>query len=441
MRSIGQEDSAASWTNLSRNLTLLVCSYVFYSWGAPKTVPLLFIASLADYLIVKKTSLNRIWLGISISYNLGILLYYKYTNFFLETLRGQDHVALSIILPVGISFFTFQKISFLLDVHSKRADKPRSFLDYALFVACFPQLIAGPIVRFHDIAKQLRSRTHSVALAYTGASLFIVGLAKKVLLANPMGEVCDTILATNIGALSGFHIILAILTYSQQIYFDFSGYSDMAIGLGLIFGFKFPENFNRPYQSASVTEFWRRWHITLGEWMRLYLYIPLGGNRRGVFRTYLNLWLVFLLSGLWHGASWNFVIWGALHGLALVVERLSRGSSIASILPKPLKVLLTFSFVCLAWLFFRVENTSVTIDLLTRIFTAPSFWPDGSGNLILVELFDRRTLLAGLFCLCFSFLVPRFEKPLNGFFLITLFLLSALSLYNASFNPFIYFRF
>ena len=306
----------------ARNLFLLFMSLFFYAWGELYFVALMLVSIMMNYLVGgaigrsgKGTETARLWLTVGIVINLALLGYFKYANFLVENwnlltvqlgLEPFDHR--DVHLPLGISFFTFQAMSYLIDVYRGDAEHDRNPINIALYIALFPQLIAGPIIRYHDVYQQIRTRSLSVDLAYSGLTRFICGLAKKLLIANPLGEVADQIFAINGNDLSTPVAWLGILCYSLQIYFDFSGYSDMAIGLGRMLGFRFLENFNYPYIASSVQAFWRRWHISLSNWFRDYLYIPLGGNRAGLFRTYCNLVIVFFLCGLWHGASWNFVI-------------------------------------------------------------------------------------------------------------------------------------
>jgi alginate O-acetyltransferase complex protein AlgI len=316
-----------------KNIVLLVGSILFYAWGAPKFIFVLLGTTLLDFILVQwmdKTNRGywrKIMLCISVGLNVGLLFYFKYCNFFIESLNtllgitGQGQIKLlQVIMPIGISFYTFETITYVVDVY-RRVHKPlTNFWDYQTYIILFPKLIAGPIIRYHDIADSItnRSAQENIDNKLTGFYRFCLGLSKKVLVANAVGAYADDVFGTNITLQSGTTAWLGLLCYTMQIYFDFSGYSDMAIGLGKMMGFTFPENFNNPYTSQSITEFWRRWHITLGAWMRNYLYIPLGGNRVSNLRLYFNLWIVFLASGLWHGASWNFIIWGAYHGAFLI---------------------------------------------------------------------------------------------------------------------------
>lgn len=384
-----------------RHLALTLFSYVFYGWANPKFIPLMVVSTLIDYLAGlvqaydgfrgwtkqqpppllekngRRTRTQRSALIVSLCGNLALLGFYKYFNFTVDNYHAllgwlgfhMSDEALSqvlrVTLPLGISFYTFQSMSYSIDVYRGDTRAMRSVNDYFCFVAMFHQLVAGPIVRFSEVADQLQSRTHTRDKFARGVALFSLGLSMKVLLANPCGKVADTIFsAGSVGILDAWYGAVA---YAFQIYFDFAGYSEMAVGLGLMMGFVFAQNFNAPYKSASLSEFWRRWHISLSTWLRDYLYIPLGGNRTGEARTYINLALVMLLGGLWHGASWNFVIWGGIHGGALALERYrSRrkqpGETELSAplpqnrLPHSLRVAGTFLIVVIAWVFFRSSD-------------------------------------------------------------------------------------
>lgn len=312
-----------------KNTVLLLFSLIFYGWGEPKLVLMMLLAVALGYFFglgLEKTrgsSLGKLLLGLSVMSSLSFLVYYKYTDFFLENINslfGLHLPLLRLALPIGISFYTFQIMSYTVDVYRGQVPAQRNFIDLACYVAFFPQLIAGPIVRYSDVAPQLKSRTTSPQNCRLGAGRFLVGLGKKILLANLLGEVCTAWHATQDGSVL-FSWMYAI-AYTLHIYFDFSGYSDMAIGLGRMFGFHFPENFRHPYVSRSITEFWRRWHISLGTWFRDYVYIPLGGNRRGKWCQLRNILIVWFLTGFWHGAAWNFICWGLYFGALLIFEKL-----------------------------------------------------------------------------------------------------------------------
>ncbi len=367
-----------------KNIVILLFSIFFYSWGAPRFIFVILGTTFLDFHLVKWMSATknqlqrRLMLTLSVSVNIGLLFYFKYSNFFIENVNsvlsvfgdGNIHWT-KLVLPIGISFYTFETITYVVDVY-RRVHKPlHNFWDYQLYIILFPKLIAGPIIRYHDLADQITDRTQNDTIdnRLTGFYRFVIGLSKKVLIANHMGLQADTIFAMNYGQLDTFTAWIGILAYTFQIYFDFSGYSDMAIGLAKMIGFKFPENFNNPYISQSISEFWRRWHISLGAWMRSYLYIPLGGNRvASKRRLYFNLWFVFLASGLWHGASWSFVIWGAYHGLFLVLERLFLNDVYKRIGKLP-STIITFFVVVIGWVFFRIEHLPDALTYLTRMFS------------------------------------------------------------------------
>lgn len=447
-----------------KNTILLFFSGCFYAWGAPSFIIALIGTTFIDFQLVKwmdaiqNSSKRKVLLAFSICINLGLLFYFKYFNFFLDNVNtvfsilGINEVKwVKLILPIGISFYTFETITYVIDVY-RRIHKPMlKFWDYLLYILLFPKLIAGPIVRFHEIADQLTNRQLNETLEnkLTGFYRFCIGLAKKVLIANQMGVQADYIFSWNYHDLSTPTAWVGILAYTFQIYFDFSGYSDMAIGLAKMIGFKFPENFNNPYTSKSITEFWRRWHISLGNWMRNYLYIPLGGNKVATkSRLYFNLWIVFLLSGLWHGASWSFVIWGAYHGVFLILER--------SILNKlflkiggTLSVVFTFLIITIGWVFFRVEKVSDAFLFIQQLF---------SFDHLSFESFDNEFYFFFFVAIFFSFFTcssigqkiqdqvyfKTYSNRLHLFFLIIsilLFVLSISSITSFGFNPFIYFRF
>ena len=446
-----------------KNLVIVLASILFYSWGGPRYIFIIFISILIDFfiarLIHKSHGKKRIlWLTIAIAINLSFLLYFKYANFFLDNLNsslvffGFNSINfLRVALPIGISFFTFHEMSYIIDVY--RDDKPpmKSIIDYSLYILFFPQLIAGPIIRFNEIADQINNRKNNETIdnKLVGFYRFIIGLSKKVLIANVLGAEADKIFAMNLADVNTITAWIGITAYAFQIYFDFSGYSDMAIGIARMLGFVFPENFNNPYISQNITEFWRRWHMTLSRWMRDYLYIPLGGNKVSKSRMFFNLWVVFLLSGLWHGASWNFVIWGTYHGLFLIADRLFLLKILNSIGKFP-AIAVTFVITLVGWVFFRIDNISLALDFLDKMFTFDLSYPSVHFD----EKF-RFFLLLGLF---FSFikafkLGEWLEKTffatkysLVGYYSMTLLsivllLISSAYVTSSGFNPFIYFRF
>ena len=385
-----------------RNLVLLTFSLLFYSWGAPAVLVILIGSSFVDYQLSRQIMANRkrSTLLLAVGLNILILAYYKYSNFTIEQLNlirdflGQEALPWAkVILPAGISFFTFEKISYLVDVYRGTATPARTFKDYLLFVSLFPHLIAGPILKYHDLYQQIVQRQHSWPLFQEGWIRFCFGLAKKVLIADELGRVADHIFGMNAAELSAPVAWLGALCYAMQIYFDFSGYSDMAIGMGKMFGFRLIENFNWPYISQSITEFWRRWHISLGNWMREYLYIPLGGNRCSVSRSYLNLVIVFFLSGLWHGASWTYILWGIYHGLFLVIDRMF-WLKISARIPKFVNIILIFIIVVLGWVLFRATS----IEQATAFYAAMlGLNPYANFNMFPLEVIHPRGLT--IFCL------------------------------------------
>jgi alginate O-acetyltransferase complex protein AlgI len=385
----------------AKHCVLTAVSYVFYGWANPLFSLLLLLSTLIDYvagLVIddaqQKAQLKlrptsdvgpnfssggttnpraaKIALVVSISANLALLGFFKYFNFGIDSYQSivgwlglpalrLDSV-LRVTLPLGISFYTFQSMSYAIDVYRGDAKAIRNFIDFATFETMFPQLVAGPIIRFQEVADQLQSRTHTPVKFARGVAFFSLGLAKKVLLANPCGKVAD--LAFGAGSLHALDAWYGVTAYAFQIYFDFSGYSDMAIGLGLMFGFVFAKNFDSPYKSRSITEFWRRWHISLSTWLRDYLYVPLGGSRKGAARTYVNLFVVMLLGGLWHGAAWNFVIWGAIHGALLAFERMRGKSAVYGALRGPAATAITFAIVLITWVFFRAPDLTSALHYL-----------------------------------------------------------------------------
>lgn len=449
-----------------KNTVLLFWSYLFYAWGAPTILGLLLLSTLSDFWLSKRIinaskETSKRWLTLAVAINLVLLAYFKYSNFFIAevnsilTLLGLSQISwVKVALPIGISFFTFQKISYLVDVYRKKVEPAKNIINYALFVTLFPQLIAGPIIRYHDIDEQIRSRQHSLSNLFFGLQRFCIGFIKKILIADPMGAVADNVFALSGDELSTSYAWLGILCYSFQIYFDFSAYSDMAIGLGRIFGFRFLENFNMPYTSLNITEFWRRWHISLSNWMREYLYFSLGGNRVGKARMYLNLWVVFLLSGLWHGASWNFIIWGAFHGTFLVLDK-SFWLEFSKRLPKALNISLTFFVVLIGWVFFRAETLTDSTNYLAHMFALA---PSPTKIVLSGDIIHNRASFVFCLAIILSFLpcasrwqgrlepIIRLDekfyaKIIPNIIIIFLFALALGALAAISHTPFLYFRF
>lgn len=392
-----------------RNCLLLLMSMLFFAWGEPIFVFVLIIGTFIDYRISLligsnsgyRTRARKLLLSIGIFINVLGLILSKYVDFIVEdvinpyaSITGLELTPPHIPLILGISFITFHRISYLVDSYKGRAIPPRGFLDCALYIFLFPQLIAGPIIRYHDIGSQIQSRVHTSEGFLTGFNRFSFGLVKKLMIADPIGVVVDQVFAIPADTLPATYAWGAMLGYTLQIYFDFSAYSDMAIGLARMFGFRFPENFNRPYISLSTTEFWQRWHISLSRWMRQYLYIPLGGNRISSRRTYINLWIVFLISGIWHGPSWNFVAWGAYYGFFLSIERyFTDQTKLGGVLPNSVQWLATFLIVMVGWVLFRSPTLEYAAEYIGSLFGYGS--PDVDVMLPPWGMvFDNRSLVA-----------------------------------------------
>ncbi|MEL7422677.1 MAG: MBOAT family protein [Bacteroidota bacterium] len=444
-----------------KNAVALMGSLLFYLWGAPKFIVLLLASITVDFYLgngiyyTENKRVRRQLLGLGVTLNVALLAYFKYANFFVANFnRGLQEIGFSAVewtavaLPIGISFFTFQKLSYLIDLYYRKAEPLERLANYALYIILFPQLIAGPIVRFKEIADQIRERRANLTTdnQLNGIFRFVVGLSKKVLIADTLGQQVDLAFSNGLVEMGTYDAWIILLAYAMQIYYDFSGYSDMAIGIGLMLGFRLPENFNFPYISRSITEFWRRWHITLSNWMRDYLYIPLGGNRKGVYRTYFNLVVVFLISGLWHGAAWSFVFWGAFHGTFLILDRLflQRVLDRIGLLPA---LLFTFFVTLLGWVLFRTESLSLSIDYYQLLFAGEAsslvmnkqFWFTlflASGIAIIPGLLRQEERLNNVFQSTDT------RSTLTKAFLSLILLVLCFSQVEVSnFNPFIYFRF
>lgn len=458
-----------------RHLVLTLLSYLFYGWANPLFVLLMMTSTMIDYFCGltiaqqwggswkepvhhlqsggERSRGQRIALIISICSNLSLLGFFKYFNFgissynaLVEALGLQAwnlDLAFQVTLPLGISFYTFQSMSYSIDVYRGDAKAIRHPVDFFCYVSMFPQLVAGPIIRFSEVADQLKNRTHTLEKFARGATFVALGLTKKVLIANPCGKVADVVF--DAGTVSSLDSWYGAIAYSFQIYFDFSAYSDMAIGLGLMMGFIFPKNFDSPYHSKSITEFWRRWHISLSTWLRDYLYIPLGGNRKGSARTYVNLMLVMLLGGLWHGASWNFVIWGGIHGVMLAIERMHGKSGLSNNVPAVLRVAFTYMVVLFTWVFFRA------VDLPSALAFCKSMvgLQDMEAGSVLIKGIIYQPYYVGSMILAAVITWAGvqtwdFTRRLTGAKIVLisgLFLLSLIMLTTQSFNPFIYFIF
>lgn len=438
-----------------RNAVLLLASLIFYAWGEPKYVLLMLASILSGYgfgLLQERYRGQKgakLVCGLSVAVSLSFLLYFKYADFFLENFNAATGLGvplLRIALPIGISFYTFQIISYTVDVY-RGEPAQKNLIHLAAYVAMFPQLIAGPIVRYSDIAQQLEHRSHSTALAAEGVRRFLIGLGKKILIANQLGELCSVFRASDEKSVL-FYWLYAV-AFALHIYFDFSGYSDMAIGLGKVFGFHFLENFNYPYISASITEFWRRWHMSLGTWFRDYVYIPLGGNRVGRARQLLNILVVWMLTGFWHGAAWNFVVWGLMFAVLLIMEKLWLLKPLSKC--RPLAHLYVVFFVVISFVLFNAENMGQALSDIGGLFGAGGIPLVSAEAVYCLRSFALVLILAvlGATPLLRNGLVrlsqyPTAGKVLNALEPFTLFVLLLVMtgyLVDGSFNPFLYFRF
>lgn len=430
-----------------KNFTLLVCSLVFYAWGEPRLVLLMLLTVFCGYILglltEKYQKYKKLFLALAVVLSLGFLCYFKYVDFFIENINAITNLSiplLKVTLPIGISFYTFQLLSYNIDVYRGQVPAQRNFIDLATYIALFPQLIAGPIVRYSDIALQLKERTHTSDKTETGIRRFVIGLSKKVLVANILGELCEIFKASDDKSILFFW--LYAVSFCLHVYFDFSGYSDMAIGLGKMLGFDFMENFNYPYISKSITEFWRRWHISLGSWFRDYVYIPLGGSRVGKTRLLFNILVVWMLTGFWHGADWNFILWGLYFALLLVVEKifllkhLSRFRIISHIY-----VLL---LVIISFVIFNASSLKEAVQYIGGMF--------GAGNYPLISaetvFYFKNYCFVLVLALIGATPVPKwlttkakFSLWLEPVVLVALLIIVTAYLVDGSFNPFLYFRF
>lgn len=445
----------------ARNLFLTLASYLFYGWWSPWFVSLMLGSTVVDWFCgVAVTrpgasdAARKRGVRISVASNLLLLGFFKYfmfaqanVNRVLEALGREPTETLMVVLPVGISFYSFQSMSYTIDLYRGHAERARSFADFACYVSMFPQLVAGPIVRYRDLARQLVERPQGGELFHSGAVAFMVGFSKKVLLANTLGEISD--LSLQGGSLPAHVAWFGIVAFAFQLYFDFSGYSDMAVGLGRMMGFQLPVNFRAPYRSASLTEFWNRWHISLSTWLRDYLYIPLGGNRGGTWRTCRNLILTLFLGGVWHGAQWTFLYWGFSHGLLLAAERLAGPNSIFVRLPRPVRVLRTFGFCLLLYVGFRAPDLASTWMYTKSLFMGVA---GGEGHAAAGAVLAARVyqpfylgvmlLAAGIVWLAPEDYLERAERrrPLTAM-TVLFFLVAVVAMFNQAENPFLYFQF
>jgi len=460
-----------------RTALIAISSYVFYGWANPIWAVIMFFGSSVDYvcglLLLRLSGLPsvgpdglppvipaelprsramKLVLGASIVTNLGLLSVFKYAGFVAENVNVLGHrlgladplvPVLHVALPVGISFYTFKAMSYAIDVYRGDARPMRRFTDYMCFEAFFPDLVAGPIIRYAALEEQMRSRRHTVDKFARGVAFFAFGMAKKILLANPMGHIADATFGA--GALHAYDAWFGLVGYAFQIYFDFSGYSDMAVGLALMMGFVLVQNFDSPYQAHSITDFWRRWHVSLSTWLRDYLYIPLGGNRMGSLRTYANLMTVMLLGGLWHGASWNFVLWGAIHGGMLAFERTQGKDSFYRRLPGGARIGLTFVVVCLAWVFFRAKTLEQAIAYFESMFGLRTL--TAASDLIAGPLYTPYHLAVFAVAAVIVWRAPhtwaftaRLTAPRAAWAVATL-ALAVMVMWTQTTNPFLYFQF
>lgn len=440
-----------------RNGFLTCASYVFYGWWEPWFVLLMMFSTVLDFICgriigapgaserKRKTALIT-----AISGDLGLLAFFKYYTFTAENLNqllsvfGSGSLPLmQVVLPIGISFYTFESMSYTIDVYRREVEPARRFSDISCFVSLFPHLVAGPIVRYHVLAEQIRHRVHSLDKFAEGVAIFTLGFAKKILLANPMGSVANAVF--DAAAPLTLDAWVGVIAYSFQIYFDFSGYSDMAIGLGRMFGFVIPENFRSPYLAESITDFWRRWHISLSTWLRDYLYVPLGGNRKGARRTYVNLALVMLFGGLWHGANWTFVIWGAWHGGLLAFERWIGRKAPYDYLPRAGRIAVTYVLVLFSWVLFRSNTIEAAVHYAGAMLGAVP--RESTAVLLSAELYTPYHLFILLLCALISFQpleVRDWTAQLSwqkSFALAPLLLFAIGAMFTQTFNPFLYFQF
>lgn len=459
----------------ARNLLILLSGFFFYAWGEPFYVILMLFSTLIDYTAGRfmakyddNPAKRRLCLIVSVCMNVGLLAVFKYSDFIIDTVNGifRSDITNPVILvnraindvynfglsesrvalPIGISFYTFQSMSYTIDLYLRNIKVQKSFIGFTSYVTLFPQIVAGPIVRYEDVAAELDERTVNINKISEGICIFVKGLAKKVLLANNIGIIWTQIKAMDYGEISAATAWIGILAFTFQIYFDFSGYSDMAVGLGKMLGFNFPKNFDHPYLSRSVSEFWRRWHITLGTWFREYVYIPMGGNRKGQGKTIRNLLIVWGLTGLWHGASWNFILWGLYFGVLIVIERLGWGNVLKK-LPSAVSGLYTFLIVVFGWVLFDTN----TLSDAGRFFKA-MFGGNGLGDST-AAYYMASNIVIFLLCIfastdLFGKLTAAFKKKKGKLFAgvtpavtAAVLLLCTSYLVDATYNPFLYFRF
>ena len=439
-----------------KNCILLLASLVFYAWGEPVYIVLMLLSILFNFAAGRvidsalsdgRTGLAKFQFIADVVYNLAVLGFFKYADFVVDNINGLfgAHIPpLELPLPIGISFYTFQILSYIIDLYTGKIRVQKNLVSFALYISLFPQLIAGPIVKYKEIEEQLVGRKESLVKYSRGMARFVVGLAKKLLLANTLGAVYSGIQAMDVGSLSALTAWTGIACYTLQIYFDFSGYSDMAIGLGSMFGFRFNENFNYPYIATSITDFWRRWHISLSSWFRDYVYIPLGGNRRKTPRVIFNLMVVWLLTGLWHGAAWNFVLWGMFYGVLLIFEKYVLGDLLPRI-PTPVRGFTTMVLVMCGWVLFSAPDLTGALLYLKAMFGGAAGWTDGNGAYLLST--NLAVLVLGAFCATPAYrhilerVDPKWVSRAKFVAYPLLFALCVVFMVSETYNPFLYFRF
>ncbi|QYE99470.1 MBOAT family O-acyltransferase [Paraclostridium sordellii] len=441
-----------------KNYLILTASLFFYAWGEPIYIVIMLLSIAVNFIFGKKVckdnirSNRKIWLVMSIVFNISMLGIFKYTGFFIENINRvfkNNITDPGIALPLGISFFTFQAMSYVIDVYRDDAKVQNNLLHLALYISLFPQLVAGPIVRYQTVADQIENRKHTMQKFENGVSRFIIGLAKKVLLSNSLGMLADNVFNTQISELTVLSAWLGIIAYSLQIFFDFSGYSDMAIGLGNMFGFEFLENFNYPYISKSASEFWRRWHISLGSWFRDYIYIPLGGSKKGKLRNYINLFIVWFLTGFWHGASWTFIAWGLYFGALIAIEKAFLGKILDKIYP-PISHLYLVLVVMIGWIFFRANSFTYAFNYIKLLFGLDNNLLYNNSTIMYLNDYGYVIVLSIIFSMP---IIPVLKNKLHEFkashayyiikSIVYMFMFGAIviELVNSTYNPFLYFRF
>ena len=434
-----------------RSALIIAFSYAFYAWWRPDFLALLLGVTLGSYAIAlaiesaPSEALRFRWLTLGVALNLIALGYFKYANFGIESLNalvvalGLQPIAFThVLLPIGLSFYIFHAISYLVDIYRREAEPARNVIDFAAFIALFPHLVAGPVLRYHLLAEQFRSRAHTRERFARGCVLFMVGFCKKVLVADSVAPLADAAFSTPDPTFADAWTGTA--AYACQLFFDFSGYTDMAIGLAWMIGFEFPQNFNDPYTARSITDFWRRWHMSLSAWLRQYLYVSLGGNRKGPMRTYVNLFATMVLGGLWHGANWTFVLWGAWHGGALMVERYAKEQFPAIAWPAWLAWSRTMLLVLVGWVLFRATDVSRAGDMLRGMAGANGM---GYSSPMAWQVTDDRVLVLGI-AMALVAALPWLRRNEGGpfkFLLVPLFLWALATVTSQSFKPFLYFQF